>query len=48
MVQSAEWQQILKERGWVDMHQSSDQFASFLKGEQGRIEGILKELGLVQ
>ena len=48
MVQSAEWQQILKERGWVDMYQSSDQFASFLKGEQGRIEGILKELGLVQ
>jgi putative tricarboxylic transport membrane protein len=48
MVKSASWQQILEERGWVDMYQGSEQFASFLSGEQGRIEGILKELGLVQ
>ena len=41
-------QQIMKERGWVDMYQPADEFAAFLKGEQGRIEGILAELGLVQ
>ena len=48
VVKSADWQQIMKERGWVDMYQPSDEFAAFLKGEQGRIEGILAELGLVQ
>jgi putative tricarboxylic transport membrane protein len=47
-VKSADWQQIMKERGWVDMYQPADEFAAFLKGEQGRIEGILAELGLVQ
>jgi putative tricarboxylic transport membrane protein len=48
VVKSADWQQIMKERGWVDMYQPADEFAAFLKGEQGRIEGILAELGLVQ
>ena len=48
MVQSAPWQALLKERGWVDMYQSSEEFAAFLTPERARIEGILKELGLVQ
>jgi putative tricarboxylic transport membrane protein len=48
MVQSAPWQALLKERGWVDMYQSSEEFAAFLTPERTRIEGILKDLGLVQ
>jgi putative tricarboxylic transport membrane protein len=48
MVRSEPWQAILQERGWVDMYQPSDQFAAFLEGEQTRIEGILKDLGLAQ
>ena len=48
MVQSAPWQALLKERGWVDMYQSSEEFAAFLTPERARIEGILKDLGLVQ
>jgi putative tricarboxylic transport membrane protein len=48
MARSAEWGAILKERGWVDMYQPSDQFAAFLEEEQTRIASILKDLGLVQ
>jgi putative tricarboxylic transport membrane protein len=48
IARSAEWQALLKERGWVDMYQPSDQFAAFLAEEQTRIAGILKDLGLVQ
>jgi putative tricarboxylic transport membrane protein len=47
LVQSEPWQALLKERGWVDMYLSSEQFAAFLAGEHMRIEGILKGLGLV-
>jgi putative tricarboxylic transport membrane protein len=48
MTQSAEWQAILKERGWVDLYQPADTFAGFLEEEQTRIAGILKDLGLVK
>jgi putative tricarboxylic transport membrane protein len=48
MVKSEDWQTLLKERGWVDMYQPAEEFAGFLGGEQARIEGILKELGLAQ
>lgn len=48
MARSAEWRTILQERGWVDMYQPADAFAAFLATEQSRIEGILKETGLIQ
>jgi putative tricarboxylic transport membrane protein len=48
MVRSEEWQALLKERGWVDMYQPADAFAAFLTPERGRIEGILRDVGLVQ
>ena len=37
MARSPEWQAIVQERGWVDMYLPSDEFASFLAGEQTRI-----------
>jgi putative tricarboxylic transport membrane protein len=46
MVQSEPWQALVKERGWVDMYQPSEQFAAFLEGEQARIGELLKDLGL--
>ena len=46
MVASEEWQALIKERGWVDMHLSSADFAAFLETEQPNIETILSELGL--
>ena len=47
-VQTEEWQALLKERGWVDMYQPSEEFAAFLGTERPRIEGILKQVGLVK
>jgi putative tricarboxylic transport membrane protein len=46
MVASEEWQALIKERGWVDMHLSSADFGAFLETEQPNIETILSELGL--
>ena len=48
MVKSEGWQALLKERGWVDMYQPAEEFAAFLGPERGRIESILKDVGLVQ
>lgn len=46
MVRSDRWKKVLQEREWVDLYMPSDQFAAFLKDEQTRISGLLKELGL--
>ncbi len=48
MVASPEWQAIVKERGWVDLHLPAAEFGPFLADEQSRIAGILKDIGLVQ
>jgi putative tricarboxylic transport membrane protein len=48
MVKTAAWQALLKERGWVNAYLPSDRFAMFVEGEQARIAGLLKDLGLVQ
>ena len=36
---------LLKERGWVDMHMPSAEFAAFLDAEKMRIDAILADLG---
>ena len=45
LVQSDAWKALLKERGWVDMHMSSAEFAAFLETEKVRIGAILADLG---
>ncbi len=47
-VASPEWQDILKQRGWIDQYQPADRFAAFLKEDRTRIEGTLKEIGLTK
>ncbi|WP_207461523.1 tripartite tricarboxylate transporter substrate-binding protein [Azospirillum sp. SYSU D00513] len=47
-VASDEWKQLVKQRGWIDLYQPTEQFTAFLKQERPQIEGTLKELGLVQ
>ncbi|WP_372396354.1 tripartite tricarboxylate transporter substrate-binding protein [Azospirillum sp. HJ39] len=47
-VASPEWQDILKQRGWIDQYQPADRFAAFLKEERARIEGTLHEIGLTK
>jgi putative tricarboxylic transport membrane protein len=48
MVKSDAWKEILKAKGWDDAYMPADQFASFLKNEQGRVAEIMKSLGLVK
>ncbi|MBS7543825.1 Bug family tripartite tricarboxylate transporter substrate binding protein [Ancylobacter oerskovii] len=48
MVKSPRWQQIMKERGWLDLYKPSADYAVFLEGEQKKVREILVELGLAQ
>ena len=48
MVESPAWKETLQKRGWLDMYQPADEFASFLKEDQEKITGVLKDIGLVQ
>ena len=48
MAKSDAWKEILKAKGWDDAYMPADQFASFLKDEQGRVAEIMKSLGLVK
>jgi putative tricarboxylic transport membrane protein len=47
MVKSAAWQKTLQERGWIDMYQPAEEFATFLEEDQAKVEGTLKDIGLV-
>ena len=48
MHDSAEWQQALEANGWTDFFKPGDEFSTFLNEEITRIEGVLKDIGLVQ
>ena len=43
-----EWQDALATNGWTDFFQTGDDFATFLQGESERIEGVLRDIGLIQ
>jgi putative tricarboxylic transport membrane protein len=43
-----EWQDALATNGWTDFFQTGDDFATFLQGESTRIEGVLRDIGLIQ
>jgi putative tricarboxylic transport membrane protein len=46
MVQGETWRKLVEQREWVSLYMSSAEFAAFLKDEQTRISGLLKDLGL--
>jgi putative tricarboxylic transport membrane protein len=48
MHDSEEWQQALEANGWTDFFKAGDEFETFLNDEVTRIEGVLKDIGLVQ
>ncbi|HYG86699.1 MAG TPA: tripartite tricarboxylate transporter substrate binding protein [Azospirillum sp.] len=48
LVASEQWKQTLAQREWIDMYQPADEFAAFLRQDRVKVEGILKEIGLVQ
>ncbi|MEA2975551.1 MAG: putative tricarboxylic transport rane protein [Alphaproteobacteria bacterium] len=48
MVKSAEWKDVLKQKGWDDAYMPADAFATFLKQEQTRVDAVLRSVGLVK
>jgi putative tricarboxylic transport membrane protein len=48
MHDSEEWKQALATNGWTDYFKTGDEFATFLSGEITRIQGVLKDIGLVK
>jgi putative tricarboxylic transport membrane protein len=46
-VASDQWKDLVKQRGWIDLYQPSDQFSAFLQQERPQLEGSLRELGLL-
>ena len=47
MHKSDGWKKTLADKGWMDLYQSGDEFAQYLKEENVRVTEILKTLGLV-
>jgi putative tricarboxylic transport membrane protein len=47
-VKSKAWQEQLKQKGWDNAYLGADAFAKFLKEEIVRVDGVLKQLGLVK
>jgi putative tricarboxylic transport membrane protein len=48
MAKSAAWKGILKQKGWDDAYLAGDDFVTFLKQEQERVNSVLKSVGLVK
>jgi putative tricarboxylic transport membrane protein len=46
MHNSQQWKAALAEKGWTDAFQTGDEFGAFLKTEDERVAGVLRELGL--
>jgi putative tricarboxylic transport membrane protein len=47
MVKSEGWQKVLKDKAWMDLYMSGDEFAKYVADENARVTAILKTLGLV-
>ncbi|MFZ5910954.1 MAG: Bug family tripartite tricarboxylate transporter substrate binding protein [Chloroflexota bacterium] len=48
MHDSPEWQQALEANGWSDFFKPGDEFGTFLNDEITRIEGVLRDIGLIE
>jgi putative tricarboxylic transport membrane protein len=44
----AAWQATLKEKKWTDFFKPGDEFQTFLDAEVTRVEGVLKDIGLIK
>lgn len=47
-VESPEWQELLKARGWSDYYAPSEEFAAFIASESERVKSILTSIGLAE
>lgn len=48
MTQSPQWKDVLQKRGWMDLYLPADKFAAFLEEDRAKVEGTLKDIGLVK
>ena len=48
MHDSQAWKDALESNGWSDFFQTGDEFKTFVDAETTRIDGVLKEIGLVE
>jgi putative tricarboxylic transport membrane protein len=46
MAKSPSWRKILEEKGWNDLYLDRKGYAAFMKSEQERVRGVLKELAM--
>jgi len=46
MHDSSQWKAALADKGWTDAFQTGNDFGAFLKSEDERVAGVLRELGL--
>ena len=44
---SEAWSQVLAQNGWQDFYQTGDEFGAYLEEERERVDGVLRELGLI-
>lgn len=42
------WQAALESNGWDDLFLAGDEFATYLAEEQTRVEGVLRDIGLIE
>jgi putative tricarboxylic transport membrane protein len=48
MHDTKQWQDALEENGWEDYFATGDEFADFIDEEEGRVDEVLKDIGLVE
>lgn len=48
MVESPAWKKTIATQEWTDMYQPAEEFGAFLKKDKEQVEGVLKDIGLVQ
>jgi putative tricarboxylic transport membrane protein len=46
--ETQEWQQALEKNDWEDFFMTGDEFAAYLTEETERVEGVLRDIGLIQ
>ncbi|WP_134682111.1 Bug family tripartite tricarboxylate transporter substrate binding protein [Paracoccus ravus] len=47
-VESPEWKELIKAKGWSDYYAPSAEFTSFIASEDARVHGVLKSIGLAE
>jgi putative tricarboxylic transport membrane protein len=47
MYDTAEWEEVRARNGWVNIHNSGDDFRTFLEAQETAIGDLMKKLGFL-